>query len=483
MPAEAECRRLWRKFNGFGEEVREGIEAARKTFGIPPHLNYTTGPYAHQGRAVDAWESASWKGVLEMATGSGKTITAMIATHRLLAKVKSLLVVVAAPYRPLIEQWRTEIAEFGIAAVNLTTLSGSAARDGQIRELGRNLRMNISQIEIALVSNDTLCSQDFIASISAVPSNRFLIADECHNLGAKSFTSNPPECFEYRLGLSATPIRQYDEEGTEALLSYFGPVCFEFTLEDAIGVCLTPYNYFVHFSRLSQLEMDDWLELTDEISRLAWKLEAGKADAYLDNLLRKRRLVLETASSKIDILKQLLASMSTDDLRYTLIYATDKDPKQLEMVNRLLEANGTLFHQLTYEETANRQVTSRILSAFQAGELRVLTAKRVLDEGVNLPQVQKAFVLASTTVRRQWIQRRGRLLRTCKAIGKTHADIHDFVVLPPNTKQALDQDASGIVKSEFDRVWEFARLCQNGAAENGPFQAVKLLQAMLSEIA
>ena len=113
--------------------------------------------------------------------------------------------------------------------------------------------------------------------------------------------------------------------------------------------------------------------------------------------------------------------------------------------------------------------------------MQVLTAKRVLDEGVNIPQIKLAFILASTTVRRQWIQRRGRLLRTCKEIGKTHAEIHDFVTLPPETNGPLDPDAKKLVKSELDRVWEFARLSQNGAEAGGAYHLVGKLQKLLVE--
>ena len=101
-----------------------------------------------------------------------------------------------------------------------------------------------------------------------------------------------------------------------------------------------------------------------------------------------------------------------------MIYTSDKAPQQLDAVNALLKAQGVLFHQLTYEETANRDKTKQIIRSFQEGTLHVLTAKRVLDEGVNIPQIEKAFILASTTVERQWVQRRGRLLRTCRETGK-----------------------------------------------------------------
>ena len=477
-PTEADCRKLWRKAQGLPEMEPEETLERRQVLTIPDSIEYRTGPYAHQGRAVDAWRQSGWRGVLEMATGSGKTISAMIGATLLQEEVESLFIVIAAPYRPLIEQWCGEVEPFGVRPVNLTLLSGSAARDGKIRELGRKLRMGLAKTEIVLVSTDTLCTPEFISSVSSVDAKKLLIADECHNLGAQGFVSNPPESFDFRLGLSATPIRQYDEEGTEALFEYFGPVCFQFTLEDAIGVCLTPYDYHVHFGDLSRSEMDEWGRLSDEISKRAWKIKSRAKDPYLDNLLRQRRLVLETADAKISLLKERLSRETDASLGFTLIYATDKDPTQLDRVNAILQERGVLYRQLTHEETLNRKKTAEILSAFQAGDIKILTAMRVLDEGVNIPQIKKAYILASTTVRRQWIQRRGRLLRTCRQIGKTHAEIHDFVALPPAGTSPLDPDARRIVKGELDRVWEFARLCRNGADDQGPYRAVRRLQEM-----
>ena len=136
-----------------------------------------------------------------------------------------------------------------------------------------------------------------------------------------------------------------------------------------------------------------------------------------------------------------------------------------------------LFHQLTYEETANRDETARIIQSFQEGTLRVLTAKRVLDEGVNIPQIKKAYILASTTVERQWVQRRGRLLRTCREIGKTHSEIHDFIALPPDL-ESIDDEARALVRSELLRVQEFASLARNAGRADGPLGVIgKLIRA------
>ena len=446
-------------------------------FSIPSELQFETGPFAHQGHAVKAWCDAGYRGVLEMATGSGKTIAAMIAANRLSANHEPLLIVVAAPYVPLIQQWCAEIRPFGISPVNLTAAPGPRGRARELGRIRRQLRHGNGGAQAVVVSHDTLCDNDFKAVLAAFDCTTLLIADEVHNLGRDSFIADPPAFFDYRLGLSATPVRQYDQAGTEALFAFFGPVVFEFTLEEAIGKCLVEYEYHVHPVELTPEEMDTWYDLTERIKRAMWRQEdEDDPDEYLTKLLRDRRVVLETAENKITALKEVLdrEEQAAGGLRYTLIYTSDKAPEQLTAVNRMLHERGILFHQLTYEETANRQETERILRGFQEGTLRVLTAKRVLDEGVNIPQVRKAFILASTTVERQWVQRRGRLLRKCDEIGKTHSEVHDFVALPQDFDN-LDRDARSLVRSELRRVQAFARLARNAGRPDGPLGIIDAL--------
>lgn len=483
MPTDDEFQTLWRRAQGLPDVPSETIVFAPTEFIIPSWLDYRTGDFAHQGKAVDAWCAAGWRGILEMCTGSGKTLTAMIGAHGVFQQVGTLLIVVTAPYKVLLEQWCGEIAAFGLRPVNLSEARGGQAREQLIATARRRLRLGVSKVEVLVVSNDTLSTPEFQRAIAEVRGAKLLIADECHNLGAAGFTSNSPEFFDYRLGLSATPVRQYDDDGTAALVDYFGPVCFSFTLEEAIGRCLTPYDYYPHFVPLNEVEMLEWRELSEQIARRAWKIDAGVSDDQLNFLLLKRRRVLETAASKLTALTGLLDEEDLRHMQYTLIYATDKDPQQLLDINAVLQARDVMFHQLTADETANPALARSILDRFQSGRLQVLTAKRVLDEGVNVPQIERAYILASTTVRRQWVQRRGRLLRTCKAIGKTHAVIHDLVALPPDAFDGtpMDAEAKKIVNGELDRVWEFARLSRNGATTDGPFAKVEALQALLRD--
>ena len=485
QPTEDDFRRLWRRAHELPDEpVKiDSILAAesQRDFSIPDWLEFRTGDYAHQGRAIDAWNAQNHCGVLEMCTGSGKTLTALAAAQLLHEQEGPLLIVVAAPYNVLVSQWCEEILLFGLRPVNMTEASGRAGRARELADARRRLRKGVSASEAIVVSNDTLCTSDFQEELRKFTGKKLLIADECHNLGAANFISSPPEFFDYRLGLSATPVRQYDDEGTDRLFAYFGDPCFSYTLEEAIGVCLTPYEYHVTFIELNADEMAEWREISEKISRLAWKIEAGKKDEYLESLFLMRRRILETAHAKIETLNELIEKFGPRNLEYTLIYATDKDPGQLQDVNRLLKSYGILFHQLTAEETSKPAKSKSILDSFQSGDLKVLTAKRVLDEGVNVPQIMRAYILASTTVRRQWVQRRGRLLRTCKAIGKEFAVIHDLVTLPPEVAAggAVDDDAKKIVNSELDRVWEFARLSQNAAVTGGPLEAVEKMRGLV----
>ena len=476
-PTEDDLRDLYERAQGVAEEPEsyQPIEIRKKKFKIPDYLRYEDGPYGHQGNAVTAWSESGYRGILEMATGSGKTITAMICAHRLYEAKKPLLIVVTAPYVPLIKQWCDEITPFGLEPINLAKVGSATRRSAMLQKLNRRLRTGLSNVEAVVVSHDTLCSDDFSAAVKRFDCSRLLVGDEVHNLGRATFIDAPPEFFEYRLGLSATPIRQYDQVGTDALLQFFGSVVFQYTLEEAIGNCLVEYDYYVHPVYLTEPEMDEWFEVTGKIKKNAWRAEEDESDDYLLKLFRERRALLETATNKLPTLEALLDKEDASDIQHTLIYTSDKGPEQLDQVNRLLRDRNILFHQLTAEETANRDRTTGIIRSFQNGDLQVLTAKRVLDEGVNIPEICKAFILASTTVERQWVQRRGRLLRTCKAIGKSHSVIHDLLALPPGMDEVLDRDARSLVRSELRRALEFASLARNAGRPDGPAALISKL--------
>ncbi len=444
---------------------------------IPAELNIDSGRFAHQGRAVDAWEAAGGRGILAVATGAGKTIAALVCAARLQQRLGKLLVVVAAPYRPLVAQWEDEVRAFLVEPVSLARLAG-ASRGDRFQRAVDSLQFGVAKAEVVVITHDYLTSEAFKCQLARVPEtvSTLLIADEAHNLGRRSFIHDPPQQFDYRLGLSATPERQYDPEGTAALFAFLGQPVFEFSLAEAIAAgCLVPYRYFLHRVDLDEQEFDDWKKLTERLRRLGFHGEAdpddsGDMSTEVKALLMKRRVVIEMAGSKIAALREALSEHGERTLRHTLVYTSDKGESQLNAVNQMLGTDlGVIFHQLTAEETSTRRQTKQILDDFAAGRYQVITCKRVLDEGVNIPQVAEAYLLASNTVRRQWIQRRGRILRHCDAIGKTVADLHDFLVLPPDEH---DPGARAVVRQEVARAHEFAVLAENAGGSNDPFAII-----------
>lgn len=449
---------------------------------IPQHLVYDRGDFKHQGDALKAWQDNNMSGILHMATGAGKTITSLLCAHSFQEKFGEVMIFITAPQNPLLLQWTEEVGDFQVNAINLSNLSSWHDRQRAISNSNRKLKYKISKAEVFIISNALLKKDEFKTSLSNIDVPIMLIADECHNFGKDFLEFDMSEKFEAKLGLSATPKRQYDIEGTEYLAKFFGPTCFSFTLEDAIGKCLTPYDYFIHEVYFDNIEMEEFVSLSQNINALSWQTDSEDS-AQLDNLLRQRRKLIETASTKLPALRAAL-SKYPNDIMHTLIYCTDKDPNQLIAVNNLLNEGDYLFRQITDLETSSKGEIRRILTSFREGKTRILTAKRVLDEGVNIPETQIAFILASNTVERQWTQRRGRILRKCSALGKTHATIHDFVVLPPSLQfedARLDEHDKKLVRLELTRLHEFARLSRNRLEPDGGFSILNRLNKVVGE--
>lgn len=459
------------------ERVRE-LESILpvRDFEIPEWLNWNDGPFRHQGEAIRAWESNGHQGIMSMATGAGKTFTSLVAAHRLVKLKEKLLIVIAVPTRPLLRQWEEDVLQFGLipyVADSGTSQDHLRILDGKIHslELGR------SKTECVIITLNLLKTPEIVELFSNHGKFILLIADEMHNLGVEKFTENPPKV-DFKLGLSATPERQYDDEGTKALFHYFGNVIYEFLLDDAIGVCLVPYDYHIHGIELSEIELEKFIELTEKIGRLLGIAggEPSVADeSRIQRLREQRRLVLESANGKLIELEKSLLKIGPTNIHHTLIYCTDKNPQQLLDVNEILTKLKIRFHQITDLESGDKKKVKSTLTEFKNGTLQVITAKRILDEGFNIPEISTAFILASTTVERQWTQRRGRVLRLCPEIGKDHAVIHDFVAIPPDSAQG-DPEAKMIVEAELKRVEEFSRLCRNKAERNGPFGFIQELQ-------
>jgi superfamily II DNA or RNA helicase len=271
-------------------------------------------------------------------------------------------------------------------------------------------------------------------------------------------------------------VRQYDLQGTAGLIAYFGNVVYQFTLKDAIGRCLVPYDYYVHTVPFTSDEFEEWAELSRKLAENSWRSDdahsgTSQLDPYLQVLLNQRRRLVEQAELKLQVFASAIAKEDLPHLKHTLVYASDKGRDQLRNVNRILmDTLGLKVHQVTQEETSTGYLAEEILSNFATGSgLQVLTAMRVLDEGVDIPEVERAYFLASTTVERQWIQRRGRVLRKCERTSKRKAIIHDFLVIPPPTASpvANRSECVSLLRGELKRALEFCQLADNAGHPDG----------------
>lgn len=443
---------------------------------IPDWLNWRRPPYEHQEQAVSAWEKER-RGVLEMATGAGKTWTSLVAAVRAHAATGGpTLLVIGVPFKPLLHQWIDDCRHFGIEPI-LPTVEGGG-RTGKFTSLDglvQDLSLRIRAFGCAVVTHHLLSDPEFGAVIkdaSELGVRTMLVGDEVHRLGAARFSGHPPESFEFRLGLSATPVRQYDMEGTEGIFAFFGDVVYDFPLERAIGTCLVEYDYFVEPVRLNWDEAEEFIRLTRKVAA-AYRPDASmKENRAYAAAVRERRAFLDTASGKLPALDAALLRFSPDPIRHTLIYSSARESRQLADVQELLTRRGVSNERITYRETPNLSFVSDVIDRFRRGEVAVLNAMKVLDEGFNIPEIETAFLLSSTGTEREWVQRRGRVLRMAK--GKERATIVDFLVLPPKD---IDVSPSIVryVEGELRRVEAFARHSSNRFDDAGGYSVINEL--------
>ena len=452
---------------------------------VPDWLRWREGIYGHQGHAVDAVLKRGG-GILSIATGGGKTKTALIASTEIQDNYDGhLCVVILAPSRPLIRQWASDVRDFDLEPVVLTGMR-ALRRLKELDQLSIAFGTSQPRTEVLLMTNALFNQKGSVTRewLEKLPDSvgRVLVADEVHHLGSPTFINNQPGFFEYRIGLSATPIRQFDPDGTDRLFDFFGgaPV-FEFTLRDAINAgCLVPYRYYLHVVKFDIIEMEHYEDLTRRLARAGFHVnDDGRTMGLtprVEHLLRERRALVEQADSKLVALEQTLRQMNPASIQKTLIYTSAKPtaldkPRQITAVNRLLQDLHITSHQFTAEETSTSG-SQRFLRGFGSGDYQVLTSMKVLDEGIDIPQTDTAFLLASSTVEREWVQRRGRILR--RARGKKFANLHDFIVVPPDT---ASPSGISLLMSELRRASAFADLAENEHDPHGPRTVIGNLES------
>jgi superfamily II DNA or RNA helicase len=322
---------------------------------------------------------------------------------------------------------------------------------------------------MAIATNATFSSEAFQSALAQMPASTLFIADEMHNLGAPKMRKALPENVKYRLGLSATPDRKHDTDGTAALFDYFGPMVFELGLREAIEMgALTKYRYFPVVVEFDDEELEEYMELSDRIGkRMMMAGDDPDEDEMLMALLIRRARLIASARAKIPKLLQLLGDKreSTHNLVYCGDGRVEDESEDGErQVEATVRALGNELGMAVNRYTADVDVDRRddLRDRFASGELNALVAIRCLDEGVDIPETRRAFILASSSNPRQFIQRRGRVLR--RSEGKKEAEIYDFIVVPPAPLDdaPINETEKRLMARELERVIEFAELAVNG---------------------
>lgn len=449
----------------------------------------------YQKDAITAWVGENYRGIFDMATGTGKTLTGLGAIAKLSEDLEDVLaVIIVCPYQHLVDQWVEDIVRFNIKPI--IGYSSSPQKDWKKRlaKAVRDQKLRREKSFFCFVCTNATFANPYVQDeISKIQSPVLLVVDEAHNFGAPSYAKLLDDRFTYRLALSATLERHRDDEGTALLYDFFGRKCIEYDLERAIDENkLTKYKYYPVLVYLTEDELQEYEQKSYEMSKCLIKGKDGKykLNRHGEILAMERARIVAGASNKLDALREKIQPYKRDN--NILVYcgatnvideksdysSTDEaDIRQIEAVTRIL-GNECHMEVAKFTSQENMETRTIIKEQFQRGDrLQAIVAIKCLDEGVNIPGIRTAFILASTTNPKEYIQRRGRVLR--KADNKPFAEIYDFVTLPREldsvsalTAEQAQRDLS-LVRNELARIREFGRLSMNSMEANSLIWDIK----------
>lgn len=455
-------------------------------------------PRNYQQQACIKWKNNKQKGLFAMATGTGKTLTSLNCLLRIYKVYGYYKAVILVPTITLVNQWEQECKRFLFSQIVKISSKNRLWRQ-ELDALKAKETFNLSGIEPSYIIISTYASfarenvfYDLMSFPSKAMKQTLLIADEAHNMGAGRILDRL-DGIKYlrRIGLSATPERQFDEKGNRALLEFFGcrndEYTFEFSMQEAIEKgYLCRYEYYPHLVQLTDNEMNEYLRISQQLYKFFNHEDGGfpasSSDDICMRLLLKRKRVIHKAANKEDIFRTIVQQRYKEkgDLKYTLVYVPEGNHPDDYEADRFIEAESVLDDNEadriidTYTEivrnisptTTVKKFTSGIkernsvLEDFASGRLEVLTSMKCLDEGVDVPRSELAIFCASTGNPRQFIQRRGRILRNHP--DKHKAVIHDLVVAPvvSSSDECFAMEQS-LLRNELKRVRDFATMSEN----------------------
>ena len=465
--------------------------AAEETTEVEPHFPYPTGPREYQKKAFDSWKKSQC-GLFNMATGTGKTLTSLNCLLQIYKQFGYYKAIILVPTVTLVEQWEKECRKFDFQHI-VKVCSRNKDWKSEIDRLSmkENFNPTNSPINYVVISTYASFARDNVFhDLMSLSKKCLLIADEAHNMGSKRILDridSVGERFKRRIGLSATPERQFDEKGNKELRRFFNSeneYTFVFSMEEAIkNKFLCEYYYFPHVVRLCDDEMYDYMDISQKLGKI-YRYNGGYLDLddeIVRTLLLKRRRIIHKARNKQDAFKSIIEERYKEkgNLKYTLVYVPEglkpdsiadvydcSDIVEDDMeADKLIDEYTQIVMNVSNTTTVRKFVSGQknreaILEDFENGDLEVLTSMKCLDEGVDVPRSEMAIFCASTGNPRQFIQRRGRILRTHK--DKKYAYIHDLVVVPNIGADCVDYDMERkLILSELKRVRDFASLSRN----------------------
>lgn len=433
--------------------------------------------YFYQEEAMKMWIDNDYRLLCEMATGTGKTRTAIACMNYTIKKFNNLLVVIVCPQNTLSLQWKKDIKSLRIynGTMVIADSSNSKYWRRQMEECLVDISLGIKNNGIILACSKTFCKKDFTKLLSdyADKVKYMLIGDEAHGLGALQTSRGLLELYTFRLGLSATPSRWYDDYGTALLKNFFGNKSYEFTIRQALHTekpgtgkaYLTPYTYHPIFIHLTEDEVYSYEEESKKIMR-AKRVRDKDEDArkQYERLLMVRANIYKNAEMKYKALENILNEIKGDE-DDTIIFVSNE---QIDEVVNMLSARGIGSKKYTQKcgtkpQRKYRGKTERenIIEQFKDHSFQVLVAIKCLDEGIDIPSARRAIIMASSTNPREFIQRVGRVIRT--DTGKDNAEIFDLIVVPDikHINTDLLKFEIEIFSKEQNRIFDISENAQN----------------------
>jgi len=399
----------------------------------------------YQQEAINSWTNNNFRGLFEMATGTGKTFTGLFAVKSLANQNSKLFCVIAVPLRHLVPQWMEDIEKIFPNARIVKVGSDYPTWRDDLPFHVRQYYKGRTNIVIVLTTYASMGTNDFVNIIKSYDNDYCLIADEAHNAGTDRVL-DVVRLFKYRLGLSATPRNKWTDINEDRLVGTFGGIVYSYSLKDAIknGV-LVPYDYFPVAVYLNDEEAASYIELSRKISAVMGRDEETRNDEMLTALLNQRSAITKNAEEKNGLLRDLLGRLyERGQYNKMLVYCDNQS--QIADAQSILSELHINSSKVTFQESLTDRW--RLLKDFSLGFVNALVARKCLDEGVNMPSTKTAVLMASNTDSREYIQRLGRVLRTYP--GKEKSIIYDFIVLPPNSDDI--NKYKYLLRSELERV-------------------------------